>query len=78
MGLAPQRIDMILDMERLAFDDCWKRRAETDIGGIAAYFISAEDLIANKEAVARYQDLADAEKLRIAQQRDRKYQNERD
>jgi hypothetical protein len=71
MGLAPQRVDIIFDMERLIFDESWERRAETDIDGITAHFISAEDLITNKEAVARYQDLADAEKLRVAQDREK-------
>ena len=69
MGLAPQRVDIIFGMQLLVFDDCWERRVETDISSIITHFISAEDLIINKEAVARYQDLADAEKLRIAQDR---------
>lgn len=69
MGMAPRRVDILFDVTDLDFDECWERRVESDIGGVAIYFISASDLIINKEAVGRYQDLADVEKLRIAQER---------
>ena len=67
MGLAPLRLDILLDLKSLDFDECWMRRVEADLSGTTAYFISAPDLIINKEAVGRHQDLADAEKLRAAQ-----------
>ncbi len=66
MGLAPSRIDVFFDLSKLDFEDCWKRRVEAQIGETKIYFISREDLIVNKEAVGRLQDLADAEKLRLA------------
>ena len=69
MGMAPRRVDILFDLTDLDFDACWERRVESDLGGVRVYFISASDLIINKEAVGRYQDLADAEKLRIAQER---------
>lgn len=69
MGMAPRRVDILFDLTELDFDECWERRVESDIGGLTICFISAPDLIINKEAVGRYQDLADAEKLRIAQAR---------
>jgi len=72
MGMAPLRLDILLDLKNLDFDKCWSRRVESDLGGVAACFISAGDLIINKEAVGRHQDLADAEKLRVAQQPARK------
>lgn len=72
MGMAPIRLDILLDLKNLDFDECWKRRIESDLGGVTACFISAADLIINKEAVGRHQDLADAEKLRLAQQPVRK------
>jgi hypothetical protein len=68
MGMAPLRLDILLDLKKLDFDQCWKRRVESDLSGVTAHFISAADLIINKEAVGRHQDLADAEKLRLAQQ----------
>lgn len=72
MGMAPIRLDILLDLKSLDFDECWKRRIESDLAGVTACFISATDLIINKEAVGRHQDLADAEKLRLAQQPARK------
>lgn len=69
MGLAPNRIDVLFDLTDLDFEVCWQRRVEADIGGIKIYFISREDLIKNKESVGRLQDLADAEKLRLTENR---------
>ena len=66
MGLAPQRVDVLMSVEKLDFAQCWERRVESEVDGIKVNFLSASDLIINKEAVGRYQDLADAEKLRIA------------
>ena len=67
MGFAPSRIDVFLDLAELDFEECWKRRVEARIGETEIYFISREDLIINKEAVGRLQDLADAEKLRLTE-----------
>jgi hypothetical protein len=69
MGMAPRRVDILFDLTGLDFAECWERRVESNIGDITVYFISAADLIINKEAVGRYQDLADVEKLRTAQAR---------
>ena len=69
MGIAPQRVDVMFDITGLEFQPCWENRVEADIGGLVVNFISAQELIINKEAVGRHQDLADAEKLRIAQER---------
>lgn len=69
MGIAPSRIDILFDLKNLEFEECYERRIDTDVGGVIAPIISAQDLIINKEAVARLQDLADAEKLRIAQEK---------
>lgn len=67
MDFAPSRIDVFFDLSKLDFEECWKRRVEAKIGETEIHFISREDLIVNKEAVGRLQDLADAEKLRLAE-----------
>ncbi len=67
MGFAPSRIDVFFDLSELDFEECWQRRVEAKIGETEIYFISREDLIVNKEAVGRLQDLADVEKLRLAE-----------
>jgi hypothetical protein len=72
MGLAPNRIDILFDLRGLTFDSAWQRRVCDVTGGLEICFLSRVDLIINKEAVGRKQDLADVEKLRIAEIRDRK------
>ncbi|MBX3293035.1 MAG: hypothetical protein KF881_09125 [Acidobacteria bacterium] len=64
LGRAPGRIDILLDIEMLDFEDCWTRRDTVTLGEMEINYISRPDLIVNKEAVGRLQDLADAEKLR--------------
>lgn len=71
MGLAPNRIDILFDLKGLTFDSAWQRRVCDLVGDIEICFLSRRDLIINKEAVGRKQDLADVEKLRIAEIRDR-------
>ncbi len=76
MGIAPNRIDILFGLKGLDFEGCWDRRVEGEFDYVKTHFISVEDLIINKEAVGRHQDLADVEKLRIAQERERR-KNER-
>jgi hypothetical protein len=71
MGLAPSRNDILFDLTGLTFENAWDRRVTTIIGEIKTNFLSRVDLIINKEAVGRKQDLADVERLRIAEIRKR-------
>jgi hypothetical protein len=64
MGRAPGRIDILLDIKGVNFEECWDRRNIVELGELQVSYISRNDLIINKEAVGRLQDLADAEKLR--------------
>ncbi len=64
MGRAPGRIDILLDVTGLQFEECWTKRSIVLLGDLEVNYISRDDLIVNKEAVGRLQDLADAEKLR--------------
>lgn len=64
LGYPPLRIDLLTSISGVAFTDCWQRRVTVDIGGIHANFIAIEDLIANKLATGRPQDLLDAVTLR--------------
>ena len=70
MGRAPVRVDILMQPERLVFEECWPRRVTAQIAGRDIHFVSAEDLLLNKEAVGRHQDLADAEKIRVALERE--------
>jgi hypothetical protein len=71
MGSPPSRIDILQGVEAIDFDEAWANRTEDAVGGdIPAHFISRADLIRNKLAVGRHQDLADVEKLREAAELD--------
>jgi hypothetical protein len=70
MGLAPNRVDILFDLTGLDFETAWERRVAARLGDNETNFLSRVDLIINKEAVGRKQDLADVEKLRIAEIRE--------
>jgi hypothetical protein len=59
LGYPPKRIDILTQPDGVRFDDCWERRVEVEIGGQRVPFISAHDLIVNKKASGRPQDIAD-------------------
>lgn len=63
IGVAPVRIDILMSVEGLEFADAWSRRKRMDFGGVEAWLISREDLVRNKRAVGRPQDLLDADAL---------------
>lgn len=64
MGQPPCRIDILTEVSGLAFHDAWPRRVQAEMGGgVSCSVISVEDLIANKRAAARPQDLADVDAL---------------
>jgi hypothetical protein len=65
MGQPPERIDILQQVSGLDFDSAWEHRIEGFIDGeIPALVISKEDLIRNKLASGREQDLLDVKKLR--------------
>jgi hypothetical protein len=64
IGVEPNRIDVLMDVEGFDFDDCWTRRVESTFDAIKAVFISIDDLIKTKLHFARPQDLIDADNLK--------------
>ncbi len=65
IGIEPSRIDILMGLKELDFDQCWERRATSNIGEIELHFISLDDLIFNKRLAARPQDLRDVENLEL-------------
>jgi len=63
-GIAPIRIDILTAIDGLDFPSAWKNRINADYGDIPAWFVSLDDLIVNKEASGRDQDLLDAKVLK--------------
>jgi hypothetical protein len=65
IGQEPDRIDILQHIDGVTFDEAWANRIEGKIDGeVAASVISRDDLIRNKLASGREQDLLDAKKLR--------------
>jgi predicted nucleotidyltransferase len=63
-GIEPVRIDLLNEIDGVEFEKIADRAVRGRYGEIEATFIGKEDLIANKEASGRSQDIADLEKLR--------------
>lgn len=66
MGRAPARIDFLQTLVGAEFNDAWQRRVIATVDNVRVNFISREDLIANKKAAARPQDLRDVKALEQA------------
>lgn len=78
-GQPPNRVDILQKIDGVSFDEAWPNRAEGKIeGAIPSQIISREDLIRNKLASGREQDLLDVKVLRAAEKavRDRPVQSE--
>ncbi len=63
MGRSPVQIDIITDAAGINIRECYKRRMIITVKGTDISVISREDLIQNKRATGRIQDLADAQSL---------------
>jgi hypothetical protein len=69
IGQPPDRIDVLQRIDGVSFDEAWDNRIEGSIDGeVPANVISREDLIRNKLASGREQDLLDVRVLRKAEQ----------
>ncbi len=63
-GIEPVRVDLLNEIDGVAFERIAERAVRGRYGKVEVTFIGKEDLIANKEASGRSQDIADLEKLR--------------
>lgn len=66
LGYPPHRIDIITSIDGVDFDHAWERRITVDLGGLELPVIGREELIRNKVAAGRPQDLADVARLTAA------------
>lgn len=63
MGIPPVRVDILMGIPGVTFDEAWQRRVIVDFDGLPVAFISRLDLIQAKLASGRPQDLIDAKLL---------------
>ena len=63
LGYAPNRIDLIMGVPGVDFEESYKSRVDDDVDGVRLSFIDLENLKKAKKASGRLQDLADIENL---------------
>ena len=63
IGTGPRRIDILTRISGVTFEQAYANRMTVSMEGVELPVISLKDLIANKRASGRTQDLADVERL---------------
>ena len=63
IGVEPNRVDVLTSVEALGFAEAWERRKQTTYGGVPIQVLGFADLLRNKRAVGRPQDLLDVAEL---------------
>jgi hypothetical protein len=67
MGRPPLRVDIVMTIPGVEFEEAWSNRVATTLDGVDVPFISKPDLIKAKQAAGRPQDLLDLERLRATE-----------
>lgn len=63
LGYPPFRIDILTSIDGVEFEQAWERKLVIDLNGTNVPFIGKSDLITNKKAAGRPQDIADVSRL---------------
>lgn len=63
LGVVPCRIDLLTSISGVVFEEAWTRRTEVRLEGLLVPVLGREDLIRNKRATGRPQDLVDLQIL---------------
>lgn len=64
IGVVPNRIDILTDIDGVAFEDAWAHRKDVNFGDIPSFSLNIDDLIKNKTASNRPKDKLDLEQLK--------------
>jgi len=59
IGVVRARIDILTEITGVEFSDAWTKRVASTFFGVPVHFISLDDLVTNKQALARSSDLRD-------------------
>jgi len=70
MKFAILRVDIMMSIPGIRFEDAWKNREVVELDKVKIPFISRSDLIRSKEASGRPQDKIDVDRLKEAEQLD--------
>ncbi len=68
LGRAPHRIDIFTGISGVTWQEAWASRTQVDLDGLEIHVIGKAELIRNKQATGRPQDLADLARLRQSAQ----------
>ena len=63
IGVPPLRIDILTSVTGVEFEPAWEERIEGEFEGVRFPVIGRRDLLMNKRALGRAQDLADVDRL---------------
>jgi len=63
LGYPPFRIDILTSIDGVVFDQAWEKKIVVELNGMNVPFIGRDDLITNKKAAGRPQDIADVSRL---------------
>jgi hypothetical protein len=63
MGVPPLRLEILTSISGVEFAECYGRRLQVELDGIAVNLIGLDDLKRNKEASNRLKDRLDLEQL---------------
>lgn len=63
LGVAPVRIDLMMSINGIAWEEAAAQRQPGKYGDIPTFFLSLSDFIKNKQAIGRSKDIADIEAL---------------
>ena len=66
IGIEPNRIDIIMGLEELNFDEAYKKCMSIEFDNVKTKVIDIEDLITSKKKTGRLQDQLDVERLEKA------------
>ena len=65
IGVAPNRIDIIVDVEQIRFEEAWEKRIESPYGGGNACWIDLESLLRIKSSIEHPRHQEDARVLAL-------------
>lgn len=63
LGQPPLRIDLLMSIDGVTFNECYPERKQVAFDGLSMDFIGYHDLLKNKKASGRHRDLDDVENI---------------
>jgi len=60
LGVTPRRIDLLTEIDGVTFENAYPNRLSIQVEGVNVPVIGRQDLLMNKKAAGRPQDLVDA------------------